>query len=391
MAELLDVVVVGAGIMGSCAAYHSATRGLKPVVLEQFSEGHARGSSHGQSRIIRYAHGDTAYLPLMKESYSLWEALERSSDDKLIRKCGLLWVSTDEASVQRCSEILVEFGIEHRLLPGPQIQEVFPQFCYDEKWFGLVDPEAGVIYAERCLKAVRKEAEKKGAEFRFEEKVARIESLEDRVLLVTDKAKYEAKKVIVTVGAWLNEVLPGIRDVVDLQAEQIGVMYWKVARNQELYGPTGTCPTLVVEEGGKTMYMLPPVDYSNQIKFCLHAGEPIHPDEPLEEVPKYARDAPGEHISKHLPDIDGSHPSTVDKCLYTMTKDSQYAIGTYPSDPRIIVAGGFSGSGFKLSIAVGRILTDLVQGAEEKTVVPELFRLTRKRAEHRGMIGKSQS
>ncbi|KAK0408461.1 hypothetical protein QR680_003974 [Steinernema hermaphroditum] len=387
MAELLDVVVVGGGIMGSCSAYHMAKAGLKPTVLEQFSEGHSRGSSHGQSRIIRYAHGDATYLPIMKESYELWEELERASGKTLLKKCGLLWVSSSEASVRSCSRILEKFGIEHHLLRGEQIQEEFPQFRYGDKWFGLVDPEGGVVYADRCLKAAHKEAIEHGAEFRFGEKVTKIESRGDRVVVVAGEAIYEARNVVVTVGGWLNEVLPGIKDVVDVQAEQIGVMYWKVARNAELYGPTGNCPTVAVEEAGKIMYMLPPVDYSNQIKFCYHAGEPIDPNRPLAEMPAYAHQIPLEHISNHLPDIDASKPSTIDRCLYTMTKDSHYAIGRYPSDARIVVAGGFSGSGFKLAITVGRIVKDLVKGVEESHTVPELFRITRKRVEQRCMVG----
>ena len=48
-----DVVVVGLGVIGSAAAYWSAKRGARVLGLEQFEIGHARGSSHDRSRIIR--------------------------------------------------------------------------------------------------------------------------------------------------------------------------------------------------------------------------------------------------------------------------------------------------------------------------------------------------
>ena len=64
-----DVIVVGVGAMGSSACYHLAKRGARVLGLEQFDIPHARGSSHGQSRMIRmayYEHPD--YVPLLRRS-----------------------------------------------------------------------------------------------------------------------------------------------------------------------------------------------------------------------------------------------------------------------------------------------------------------------------------
>ena len=54
--DIYDAIVIGAGGMGSAAAYHLACAGARTLVLEQFSRGHAFGSSHGDSRIIRLAY-----------------------------------------------------------------------------------------------------------------------------------------------------------------------------------------------------------------------------------------------------------------------------------------------------------------------------------------------
>ena len=55
-------VIVGAGAMGSAAAYHLARRGEPVVLLEQFALGHDRGSSHGAARITRHSYADRATL-----------------------------------------------------------------------------------------------------------------------------------------------------------------------------------------------------------------------------------------------------------------------------------------------------------------------------------------
>jgi sarcosine oxidase len=49
MANAYDVIVLGLGGMGSSAAYELARRGRRVLGLEQYSLGHDRGSSHGQT------------------------------------------------------------------------------------------------------------------------------------------------------------------------------------------------------------------------------------------------------------------------------------------------------------------------------------------------------
>jgi sarcosine oxidase len=53
--------IIGAGAMGSAAAYHLARRGEPVVLIEQFDLGHDRGSSHGAARITRHSYADPRY------------------------------------------------------------------------------------------------------------------------------------------------------------------------------------------------------------------------------------------------------------------------------------------------------------------------------------------
>ena len=68
-----DVIVLGLGGLGSAAAAHLAARGQRVLGPEQFAPAHDRGSSHGDSRIIRQANfEDPAYVPLLRRSYELF-------------------------------------------------------------------------------------------------------------------------------------------------------------------------------------------------------------------------------------------------------------------------------------------------------------------------------
>src|ERR1044071_274782 len=85
-----DVVVVGLGVMGSAALYELARRGLRVAGIEQFAPGHDRGSSHGESRIIRLGYFEhPSYVPLLRRTYALWRELEAASASRLLHITGI--------------------------------------------------------------------------------------------------------------------------------------------------------------------------------------------------------------------------------------------------------------------------------------------------------------
>ena len=85
MRPTFDVIVLGLGGMGSAAAYHLARRGRRVLGLERFPPAHARGSSHGRSRVIRLAYfEDPAYVPLLLRAYELWSELASRTPEPLL-------------------------------------------------------------------------------------------------------------------------------------------------------------------------------------------------------------------------------------------------------------------------------------------------------------------
>ena len=86
-----DAIVVGVGAMGSAATYHLARRGERVLGLERYDIPHARGSSHGVTRIIRkayYEHPD--YVPLLERAYENWRDLDAGHPTDLLHTTGLV-------------------------------------------------------------------------------------------------------------------------------------------------------------------------------------------------------------------------------------------------------------------------------------------------------------
>jgi sarcosine oxidase len=95
-----DVIVVGLGAMGSATLHQLARRGRHVLGIEQFTPGHAHGSSHGKSRIIREAYfEDPRYVPLVQRAYECWRALEAESGITVLRQTGGLMRGAPDTAV----------------------------------------------------------------------------------------------------------------------------------------------------------------------------------------------------------------------------------------------------------------------------------------------------
>src|SRR5713101_9101251 len=93
-----DVIVVGLGAMGSAALCELSRRGQRVLGLEAFEPGHALGSSHGESRVIRLAYFEHPdYVPLLRRAYALWHELEAASGETLLIQTGGLFIGARDS------------------------------------------------------------------------------------------------------------------------------------------------------------------------------------------------------------------------------------------------------------------------------------------------------
>src|SRR5437762_8679992 len=100
MSPTYDVIVLGTGGVGSAALFHLAKRGAKVLGLDRFPPAHDRGSSHGETRIIRQAYFEHPdYVPLLLRAYDLWAELAQQQGEALYREVGLLQVGPPDGIV----------------------------------------------------------------------------------------------------------------------------------------------------------------------------------------------------------------------------------------------------------------------------------------------------
>ena len=145
MTSNFDVIVLGAGGIGSAAAYYLAKEKKRVLILEQFNINHNKGSSYGYSRVIRYAYDNPIYVKLMRAAYSLWFALEKEAKETLYIKTGELdFGLINSPSMQEVANSMTQENIPYQTLTATEINRRFPQFNIPETMEGLYQEDTGI-------------------------------------------------------------------------------------------------------------------------------------------------------------------------------------------------------------------------------------------------------
>ena len=94
-----EVVVIGAGIVGTSAAYYLARRGVPVVLIEKGWVGGEQSSRNWGW--CRQQNRDERELPMATKALELWDRFRQElGEDIGFRRCGLLYLSDDEAEIE---------------------------------------------------------------------------------------------------------------------------------------------------------------------------------------------------------------------------------------------------------------------------------------------------
>lgn len=362
-----DVAVIGLGAMGANAAAQLAARGLKVIGIERFWPNHDRGSSHGDSRLIRLGYfEDPAYVPLLRRAYANWRALEARAREDLLTITGVLQIGRpDDPIVKGTLASCKLHGLAHELLDPQAMRERFPAFQLDDDEVAVFEPQGGFLRPEKAVMAALRLAGADGAALHFGERVLAIEPSDAGIRIVSDTGTYRAGKVIVATGSYIADLIP---DLAGLATPIRQVVGWYHPRDT-LATALGRMPAFLRDEGSAGSFFGFPALGPEGVKIGKHAHfhEAIDPEQPNPPVNEADRALLHDFITRRLPAAAGS-PSGYVTCRYTMLPGDDFLIDVLPSELNIIVASPCSGHGFKFASVVGEILADLA--ADGETALP---------------------
>ncbi|XP_041348131.1 peroxisomal sarcosine oxidase-like [Gigantopelta aegis] len=351
-----DVIVVGAGIEGSATAHYLVNRGKHTLLLEQFPLPHSRGSSHGQSRVIRKAYTDYFYSNMMHEATQMWLELQNSFGVKLYKQSGYLSIGDSGGKfLTEIADSMSRAKASYQMLTKSEFKASYPMMKYPSTFTGVLDHDGGILRADKALQAFQSEFTRHGGELIDGCRVTRIIP-GSTVTVKTPNATFRGQKVIVTAGPWTSSVMNPLGLHLPLKPTRINVYYWKElecgshsAGKFRPFVEVKCCEPHYV-------YGLPSDEYPGHVKICFSYGPEIDPENRDSVDDSWCLGVMKKYIRDHFPGLDASSPSIVESCIITNTPDKHPILDKHPRWENIVVGAGFSGHGFKLSPVIGKLL-----------------------------------
>jgi monomeric sarcosine oxidase len=355
-----DLIIVGAGLAGSAAAWAASARGLDVVLLEAFGPRHKNGSSHGSARIFRRAYPDPLYVRLTGTAGERWRELEAQAGETLLTLTGGLDFGATR-NPRRLHEVLAGCRVPAELLAPEAAVERWPYFDFTGVGEVMFHADAGVLDPGNAMAAMLRLAAANGADIRFGTPVTRLAlaPVGDGAVAHTDSGTFTAPVIAVAAGAWLAPLLDGVVELPPLTVTQQQVFHFAPVPTAT---PPDRWPIFVHKDGTDDCYGLPggrDGEVPGAIKIGEHAGYRTTTAADRDfVVDPAARARVATFVAARIPGLTTTPVNEV-SCLYTWTANEDFVL-----DRRgpFVIASPCSGHGAKFAPLLGQIIADLATG-----------------------------
>lgn len=344
----VEFAVVGGGIMGLCTAWRLGLHGREVLLVERFVLGHDRGSSHGPTRIFRFAYDDPHYVRMAQRSLPLWRELEQGGD-ALVHITGGVDAG-DGPYLTRLAGALWSCGAAAERLDPGETAARFP-WLQTAGEPAVFSPDTGVIAAAAACRSAAEAARAHRVAI-WEDTAVRAIAIDDgSVTLGTARGEVRARRCIVTAGGWTAGLLAplGIR------------LPLRVTREQVFYFRGDGVPIPFIHRAELFRYGMPAMGGAPGVKVAEHGtGAETTAEDRTFEPDRAARERLRAYVRSALPGLD-PEPVAEQTCLYTNSPDDDFVIDVRGP---LVIASPCSGHGFKFAPLVGETLARLATGGE---------------------------
>ncbi len=368
-----DVIILGAGTMGTAATWALARRGVSVIAIDQFSHYNKMASHGGHTRIFRHCYFEgQKYVPWAIEADRLFTEMQNRTGIELQLRVGCLDIGTAENGHARKAEATaIAHNLPYEMLSGKEVNERYPAWNLPDHFEASFDPDGGVLLVENVFNAFRQELDAAGGRIVENSPVTGWSATDSGVEVITADGTYTGRHLIVSAGAWNGKVLADLG--LPLQVTRKPVMWFELD-DPSVFAPQ-VFPSFIIDCDIEHFYGLPAVA-PDSLKMGIHSDmHVIDPDNFQREVQPEDMDARFVEFLTTM--LKGAHPRTINTsmCMYTMTPDEDFIIDRHPQHANVSIAAGFSGHGFKFATIIGEHLADLAM--EESAATIPTFAISR--------------
>ena len=355
-----DFAVIGAGVFGAWTAYFLRQSGASVALLDAYGPANSRASSGGETRVIRMGYGpDELYTSWAMRSLPLWREFAARTGREIFRQTGVLWLSNhDDAYLKSLCSVLAQAGVEREELNAEDIARRWPQLCFHNVTWGVLEPSSGLLMAREAVQKLVKELAANGVEYLPVAAEAPFGHGKLTQIKAGTGESISAGMFVFCCGPWLPKILPG------LLAERIFVTRQEVfflgprASSEDFRPPR--MPVWLHRTHPGLPYALPDIEGRGfKIAFDLH-GERFDPDIGARVVAESSIARLREYLQQHIPVLEHAPIVETRVCQYENTWNGDFLIDRHPEFENVWIAGGGSGHGFKHGPALGEYLSQRI-------------------------------
>jgi sarcosine oxidase len=389
--RVVDVAVIGRGLMGSAAARHLAEAGRDVALIgpdepaDRANHDGVFGSHYDSGRIARILDPQLAWATVAARAIARFRTQEATSGVPFFSEVGTLFIAPDDAAVSEYLSALertaAALNTAYEAL-GERLQEIVPALVPEPGCRALLQrQQAGYVDPRAQLRSNETILARYGALIAAE-RVAKV-AADAAMLIVTGPAvEVRARHVVVAAGAYTPALDVPVRTppmaaetwatlLARLDARQLAVLQGMPA---VIYKP---------RDPAEHAYMLPPIRYPDG-NWYLKIGSPhsVATLTDLEELSRWFREPIRPSVQAHaerllrtiIPGLDFDYVHA-EPCCTTQTP-SGFPYIDFGDDPRLVWLVGCNGAAGKSADELGRLAARLVlDGRWTDSLNGELFRV----------------
>jgi sarcosine oxidase, subunit beta len=366
-----DFVIVGAGVMGASIAFHLAKRKAGKIVVIDKEHVGAGGSGRSSALIrMHYSYGPEVQLALISlRMFQNWQEVVGEPGD--FRKTGFVRIVHPKENERLKLNVAMqrEIGVNVELIDRQRLRDLEPDWAVDDVEVAAYEPDAGYGDGYGVANDFLSRAREMGVTYlsNTQATALRANGEDGRIHgITTDQGEIDAPVVIVATGPWTNPLLQSVGYEAPIESELHQVAILKNAPGMK----GGGCAC--IDSVTATYFRSDAQD-----KFLVgdfYGKRRADPD----NFPQRASDESLaeiiERASRRIPKLENAEVMRGVTGVYDMTPDSRALLGEIPGKRGLYICAGFSGMGFKISPAIGLVMSELLLDGSGKSVDISSFR-----------------